>query len=107
MERIGTWFGLATAIAAVVTIVGYLVSRYSRTDEFFAAHWEFIAAAVGVLVFGGIVTAVGVRLFYSVDFAFHSGAGVLSVLLALAGLALMVLAGLAIVLVLTGNDVPI
>lgn len=106
MGRIGTWFGLATAVAAILVLVVFVVSRYSRRDAFFERNWEFLALTLGVLVLGVIITTAGVLLFYSVEYAFLSGSGLLSVLLTITGLVVVLLAGISLILVLSGNDLP-
>lgn len=93
-------------MAAVLIVAGYLASRHGTCDEFFEQHWEFLALTLGILALGVITTGFGVGLFYSVDFAFRSGAGLLSALVMAGGLALVVLSVTSLVFVVTGDHAP-
>lgn len=93
MRRTLELFALATLMAAIVTLVGFLLSRDTGFAEFFDQNWELVLLATGVLILGLIVTVAGVVMFYSVAGAFSPTGAAVGLLIIAAGLALLILGG--------------
>jgi hypothetical protein len=70
-KAIVSFFGVATLIATIVTLIGYLLSRGTSFGSFFDKNWDLILAATGLTILGLILVGTGGFLLFSVEGAFN------------------------------------
>lgn len=88
MQRVLSWFTVATLIAAVVVLGGFLVSRATNRTKCFDDNWELFLLATGVGVLGIMVVLGGLALLFSVEGSFMPFAVPISLAVVAVGLAL-------------------
>ena len=96
-KAIGSFVGVATVIATIVTLIGYLLSRDTSFGAFFDQSWELILSATGLIILGLIVVGAGVAMLFSVEGAF-SALTVPAGLAIIAGGGFLVYLGVAVIL---------
>ena len=64
-------FGVATFIATIVTLSGYLMSRDTSFGPFFDKNLDLIMAATGTMILGLILVGAGLALLFSVEGGFN------------------------------------
>jgi hypothetical protein len=104
MWRVVSFFGVATLIATIVTLIGYLVSRDTSFGPFFDRSWDLILAATGLLILGLILVGAGVLLLFSVEGAFNAFTVPLSLAIVLGGGFLVYLGVAVIIRIGSGDD---
>jgi hypothetical protein len=70
MQRVLSWFTVATLVAAVVVLGGFLVSRAIGRTKCFDDNWELFLLATGVGVLGIMVVFGGLAMLVSVEGSF-------------------------------------
>jgi hypothetical protein len=98
-----SFVGVATLIATVVTLTGYLLSRDTGFGAFFDQNWELVLAATGLFILGLILAGAAVAMLFSVEGAFN----VLTVpigLAALVGGGFLVYLGVAVIIGMGSGD---
>jgi hypothetical protein len=70
MQRVLSWFTIATLVAAVVVLGSFLASRATNRTKCFDDNWELVLLATGVGVFGIMVVIGGLALLVSVEGTF-------------------------------------
>jgi hypothetical protein len=97
-------FGVATLVATVVTLVGYLVSRDTAFSTFFDKNWALILTATGLIIFGLILVGMSLRTMFSVQGAFAAFTVPISLAI-LAGGCFLVYLGVAVMIRMGSGDV--
>jgi len=102
MQRVLSWFAIATLIAAVMVLGSFLVSRATNRTKCFDDNWELFLLATGVGVLGIAVVFGGLALLVSVEGSFMPFAVPISLAVVAVGLGLCYLC----YAVVTGVDCP-
>jgi hypothetical protein len=95
-KLIGFFVGVASLIATIVTLVGYVLSRNTSLAGFFDEHWDLILSATGLIVLGLIVAGAGMVLLFSTAGSFSALTVPLSLAI-VAGGGFLVYLGIAVI----------